>query len=77
MSTVRTHAKADPVVTYDLMREAASHVIAQYAGRAVDGWLAEADIAAVRGIRAQVEAIDPQDIEAQRQLTEELRARLG
>lgn len=76
MATVQTGTTTDPVVVYDLLREAATQLVAQYARRADHGVLGAEDIAAIRAIRADVSATDPSDIDAQRKLTAELRARL-
>lgn len=66
----------DVVVVFDLMRDAARHLIAQYTSDAIDSTLSPDSIAAIRAIRKQVTAVDPFDADAQRQLTEQFRARL-
>ncbi len=76
MATVQTSTTSDPVVVYDLLRETATLLIAHYAEHANDGVLGAEDIAAIRSIRTQVSTIDPSDMDAQRKLTVELRARL-
>lgn len=77
MSDVRTRQTTDRVVVYDLMREAASQLIAQFTARPASASLSPEAIAAIRAIRAQVAAVEPTDIESQRKLTGELRARLA
>jgi hypothetical protein len=75
MPNVRLHETSDPVVVYDLMREAANRLIARYAGRRTAEGLAASDIAEIRAIRAHVAAVNPADVEAQRRVTAELRIR--
>jgi sugar (pentulose or hexulose) kinase len=65
------------VVVYDLMREAASQLIAQFTARPANVPPSAEAIAAIRAIRAQVAAVEPMDTETQRKLTAELRARLA
>lgn len=76
MATVQMSTTTDPVVVYDLLRETATQLIARYTERAVNDILSPDDIAAIRSIRAQVSTVDPNDMDAQRKLTGELRARL-
>jgi hypothetical protein len=57
------------------MREAAARLIGIYASHRTAAGLGGADIAEIRAIRAQVAAVDAADMEKQRRLTAELRAR--
>ncbi len=77
MSDVGTRETTDRVVVYDLMREAASQLIAQFTARPANASPSPEAIAAIRAIRAQVAAVEPTDTESQRKLTAELRARLA
>lgn len=62
----------DLVVTYDIMREAATRLRGLYAQEIGEGGPTDPAIVKMREIRAEVEAVDPRDIEAQRSMTEKL-----
>ncbi len=74
ISGPRTRETADRVVVYDLMRAAASQLIAQFTAGPADVPPSAEASAAIRAIRAQVAAVEPADTETQRKLTAQLRA---
>ena len=65
----------DPVVVYDLMREAANRLIGVYAQRGTVGGLNDPAVQAIIAVLDEVEAVDPRDVGAQRAATEVFRAR--
>lgn len=65
----------DPVVVYDIMRETANQLGGLYARRVTVGGLDDPAIAALRELDAEVAAVDPEDVAAQRAMTAELWAR--
>ena len=69
------HRVEDPVAVYDVMREAATRLGAVYAQRVTVGGADDPAIIEIRNIDAEVNAIDPHDIEAQRDMTEVLYSR--
>lgn len=75
MSPMRRQKTRDPVVVYDVMREAATRLIALYAGRRTAEGLAAGDAAEIRAIRDLVERVSFSDMEAQRRVTTQLRSR--
>lgn len=62
----------DPIVTYDLMWEAANRLGAVYAEQVAEGGLKDPAVIAMREIHAEVEAIPARDPVAQRAKTEDL-----
>ena len=65
----------DPVVIYDIMREAANRLCAFFAGQATVGGIEDPAIAEIWAIREEVNAVDTRDLDAQRQTTEDFRRR--
>lgn len=76
MLGIRLPETDDPVVVYDLMREAANRLVAEYAAQRTDAGLPAAARDEIRRIRQQVASVDPEDMDAQRRLTDELWARV-
>ena len=75
MSPMRLQKTRDPVVVYDVMREAATRLIALYAGRRTAEGLSADDAAEIRAIRDLVERVSVSDVEAQRRVASQLRSR--
>ena len=73
MNKIRT-AK-DPVVVYDVMREAANRLVGLYAQRATVGGLDDPAVEAIANIFDEVRAVDSHDIEAQEIATADFRSR--
>ncbi len=67
MSTVPASADENPVVIYDVMREAAT--------RLRGALVARGEIEAARAVHDKVRAVDPRDMAAQRAKTAELHER--
>lgn len=65
----------DPVVVYDMMREAANRLCAFYARQVTAGGLGDPAIGEIRAVWAEVNAVDTRDLEAQRAATAEFRRR--
>ena len=65
----------DPVAVYDVLREAANRLGGLYVQRVGAGGLDDPAIVALRALDAEVAAVDPADIAAQKELTAELRRR--
>lgn len=63
----------DPVVVYDTMRDAATTLGAVYAQRIGVGGLDDPAVVAMRALDAEVAAVDPGDVTAQKAMTVELR----
>ena len=64
----------DPVVAYDVMREASTRLMGLYAGQITTGGPADPAIAEMRKIRAEARAIDTHDAAAQAAATADFRA---
>jgi len=64
----------DPVVVYDVMREAANQLIATHLRAVKDGGLSDPAIQAVRAVRAELRTIGSADIPAQKAMTARLEA---
>ena len=64
----------DPVVAYDVMREASARLMGLYAGQITTGGPADPAIAEMRKIRAEARAIDTHDAAAQAAATADFRA---
>ncbi|MET4705169.1 hypothetical protein ABIB54_002666 [Frigoribacterium sp. UYMn621] len=73
MNEIRT--SQDPVVVYDVMREAANRLVGVYAQRATVGGTDDPAIQSISAIYDEVEAIDPNDLAAQEAATGDFRAR--
>jgi len=73
MSAVRRQETNDPVVVYDVMREAAHRLIAGYASWRGPFGLPEAAAAEIRRVRSRVDSVDITDLDEQRRLTAEFR----
>lgn len=65
----------DPVVAYDVMREASARLMGLYAGQITTGGPADPAIAEMRKIRAEARAIDTHDAAAQAAATADFRAK--
>ena len=65
----------NPVVVYDVTREAANRVVDFYASQATIGGADNPAVIAISDIYAEVKAIDARDREAQHAATESFRAR--
>lgn len=65
----------DPVVVYDVMWEAANRLGAVYAQQVTSGGVNDPAIAKMRALDAEVEAVDPDDLDAQKAKTVDLRRR--
>jgi hypothetical protein len=65
----------DPVAVYDIMRDAATDLGSLYAGRVGVGGLDDPAVAALRALDAEVMAVAPDDLAAQKAMTVELRRR--
>ncbi|TXH11127.1 MAG: DNA-binding protein [Spirochaetes bacterium] len=66
---------ANPVSVYDTMREMSNRLVAVYAERITAGGLDDPAIVQIRAVRAEVDAVSATDMEAQKELTEDLRKR--
>ena len=64
----------DPVVIYNVMRDAARHVMAVYASQVTIGGIEDPSIQKLRAIMLEAEAVDPHDEDAQIKATESFRA---
>lgn len=65
----------DPVVAYDVMREASARLMGLYAGQITTGGPADPAIAEMRKVRAEARAIDTHDAAAQAAATADFRAK--
>jgi len=77
-SAQRTHQGIDlrdPVVTYDVMREAANRLVGLYAQQVTVGGTGDPAIIAMRALRDEVYAVPTHDLDAQELKTIELRER--
>jgi hypothetical protein len=71
---LRLHVPAvtsDPVVVYDVMWEATNRLTSLFVGQVTVGGMDDPAIQRIREYRSRAEAIDPDDLDAQRQLTAE------
>jgi len=59
----------DPVVIYDIMWEAVNRLTSLYVGQIGPGGIDDPAIREIRSIRAEAEAVDPDDLKAQHALT--------
>lgn len=66
---------SDPVVVYDVMREAANRVVGVLAARVTIGGTADPAVAAISEICDEVDEVDPLDVPAQVAATEYFRQR--
>lgn len=69
---LRLHVPAvtnDPVVIYDVMWEATNRLTALYAEQVTIGGMRDPAVRQIRDYRAIAEAVDPDDLDAQRALT--------
>ena len=64
----------DVVATYDVMREAAVRLMAEYAQRVTVGGSDDEALAAMRAVRARARAVDTHSIPAQLEATADFRA---
>lgn len=67
----------DPVVVYDILREAANRLCAYYAERVTKGGLEDPAIEAIRRIRSRVRAVPLSDMQSQLDLTDALKNELA
>jgi hypothetical protein len=75
LARAEVRKREDPVVVYDTMREAATRLMAEYRRRLTAGGPEDPAMQEMRSILAQVEAVDPHDIQAQKTATAEFTAR--
>lgn len=72
MLDTKTSTTEDPVVVYDVMREAGNRLIAAILENTADGGLNDPAIQAVRDVRAELRAVPVNDIQAQHDKTNDL-----
>ena len=69
MTSKSVQVAEDPVVAYDIMREAANRLCGVYASRATSGGIEDPSVQAIRSVRAEVRGIDTEDARSQQLAT--------
>jgi hypothetical protein len=77
VSVPRASSIEDPVVVYDVMREAANRLVGFYATQVTVGGMSDPAIQKMREVRAMALAVDPRDMAVQKSATEQFRLMLA
>ena len=75
MTTKGIYIVQDPVVVYDIMREAANRVCSIYAERVTTGTVEDPAVEQIRAIWAEADSVDTHDQQAQRLATDKFNER--